>query len=146
MTIITEKPSWADAPRWATHLMVRDIAIGKEYGWAELNGESIYIALPYIPEEQRVKYVVGKSGWNVVEARPVEPSFVLPEPARCGRCHFAGPVERGLCLCRRHSPVGMREPHIIDMPVLSIVPAFPIMAAKRDWCGDFIPAQTEGAQ
>jgi hypothetical protein len=40
----------------------------------------------------------------------------------------------------------MRRPHIVDRPILESVPAFPIMAAERDWCGEFISAQDEGAQ
>lgn len=73
MKHIEEKPSWADAPAWATHLLTNNHALGVQYGWAELKGGTYY-AEPHEPASERVGYVVTAGGWRVVEARPAVPA------------------------------------------------------------------------
>lgn len=71
---MNDKPPWTDAPEWATHLLVRNTANGREYAWAELV-EGMYLGEKEQEGPQqfvRGRFVMG--AWRVAEERPVEPA------------------------------------------------------------------------
>jgi hypothetical protein len=136
-----DQPSWADAPAWATHLLRHDTNFPHEvYAWACDGGDRRLYAGPAGHVNARLQLVVGEHDdlWKMIETRPAAPAADI---GHCGQCHFAGPVEMRMCLCRRHAPTGVRNPpHVVDIRsgcLSSAAPAFPLMAAERDWCGDF---------
>lgn len=62
------KPSCADAPEWATHLLVQDDT--RRVRWAEFKG-GVYLGPPHESgaDDMRLVYAIGRNGFRVLGAK-----------------------------------------------------------------------------
>jgi hypothetical protein len=74
MTTESQKPSWVDAPPWATHLLKMDVPSGVLYQWAQ-NGDPSgpgFSQPEWAGTGTRFVVGVGTHEWQVAERRPLE--------------------------------------------------------------------------